>query len=102
MWIFTVTEIMFFVTGFLSALSVWGLWQLKTTFRFSWPGLVGGGLTAFTALFTVLWCFSAVAEGEVRAAAMGLLVFGGTCLVLVGVTRQLVLRTAKGPKPGDA
>lgn len=102
MWIFTVTEIMFFVTGLLSAAAVWGLWQLHRTFHFTWFSLLSAGVTAFMTLFTVLWCFSAVAEGEVRAAAMGLLIFGGTSLVFLGLTRQLVLHSFKRSKPKDA
>lgn len=45
--------------------------------------------------FTIAWAIASIAEREMQAAGMGVLVFGAVLLILVAVTRKLVSSSPK-------
>ncbi|TCX53504.1 dehalogenase [Dehalobacter sp. 14DCB1] len=77
----------------LGALIASSFWFVYIKFQVAGKMSVGRWvLTAISVLwgaFTLAWIVSSIAEGEMQAAGMGLLVFGAILLVLVIVTVRL-------------
>ncbi len=95
MGIFTGIEILFFALGVIATLLTLGLVWLNKKYRFQWYTWVLSLTGAFLALFTIAWSVSSLLEGETQAANMGLLVFGAPVLITFGITRRLLVKTAK-------
>ena len=89
--------IMWFSLGALAVILFWGVksWVGRKRARLSllsWSGIV---IALAFVLFTLAWFFTSLAENEIQAARAGLIVFGGTSLVLFGLARYLVARDIK-------
>ncbi len=96
MGIFTGIEILFYVMGALTVLLIWGLFGLMRKYSFSLPAIILAALGILGILFTLMWFFSSLIEGELQSANMGLTMFGIFSLCCFGVARQLVVKTMKG------
>ena len=94
MGIFTGIEMLFFVLGVLATLLGFGLAWLNKKYKFQWHTWVLSITGSFLIIFTIAWSVSSVLEGEIQAANMGLLVFGLPVLVIFGITRRLIKKTA--------
>lgn len=95
MGIFEGIEILFFILGAMTVLSINGIVFLRKRYPFRWYSTMVAGLGAFLILFTVAWSVSSILEGETRSAGMGILVFGVQALICFGLTRQLVVKEMK-------
>ncbi len=94
MGIFTGIEILFFTLGVITTLLIFGLVWLNKKYRFQWYTWILSATGAFLIVFAMAWSVSSILEGETQAANMGLLVFGAPVLILFGITRRLMLKTA--------
>ena len=88
---------MWFSLGALAVMILWGVksWVGRRQARLSllsWSGIV---VDIVFILFTLAWFFTSLGENEIQAARAGLIVFGGTSLVLFGLARYLVARDIK-------
>ncbi len=85
--------IMWFSLGALAVIIFWGMksWVGRRQARLSllsWSGIV---VDIVFILFTLAWFFTSLAENEIQAARVGLIVFGGISLLLLGLVRQSVV-----------
>lgn len=85
----------------IGALAVGSAWGIVYTFKnkkakytvVTWILLI---ISILLILFAIMWSVSSVAEGEPRAAGMGLLIFGGIGLVLLILSiRKISVDTKK-------
>lgn len=84
--------LMWFCVGLIVGLSVFAASELHKRFDIDWRGWGGLALGEVMVLFCIAWSVAAVAEGEARAASMGLMVFGAPGVaVLALATRLFVL-----------
>lgn len=81
--------IFWFALGILAALSCWYLWNRSLKTGLSKGAWVLGIITIIMGLFALSWVAASIGEGEVRAAAMGALIFGGISLVLFICFRRI-------------
>ncbi|NBJ16612.1 MAG: dehalogenase [Dehalobacter sp. 4CP] len=76
--------IFWILLGALTASSIWfGYIKFKAAGKMSVTRLILIVTSALWGAFTQAWIFSSIAEGEMQAAGMGLLIFGAILLVLV-------------------
>ena len=88
--------LMWFAVGLIVGLSALGAIELQKRFRVDWRGWAGLALGEVMLLFCIAWSVAAVAEGEARAASMGLMLFGGPGVAVLALSfRLLVAPTAR-------
>jgi hypothetical protein len=92
MGVFSGIEILFFLLGALTILSINALLYYKKRYTFKWYSTALACCGIFLGLFTIAWAVSSIIEGEPRSAGMGLLIFGVSTLICFAVTRQLALK----------
>lgn len=63
-------------------------WIKKKQVRFSWLSWMGIGFSTVLGFFSLAWTVSCVLEKETKAAAIGLVIFGGLTFILSGLTRR--------------
>ncbi len=89
-WLLGLHQLVWFVAGAISfSAIVYFYKKLKETGRFSKGSYTFVVLSALTFAFTMLWTYDSYVENEVRAANMGLLVFGGLAVVFAIVAHRL-------------
>jgi hypothetical protein len=93
--------LMWFAVGLIAGLSVLLAIELHRRFDIGWPGWAGLALGDLIVLFCIAWSTASVAEGEPRAASMGLIMFGGTGLIVLAVTWRLFIDPAIKAAPGE-
>ena len=86
--------LMWFAVGLIVGLSALGAIELQKRFRVDWRGWAGLALGEVMLLFCIAWSVAAVAEGEARAASMGLLLFGGAGVAVLALTGRLLIAPA--------
>ena len=73
--------------GVLMASSVWFIYhKFHVAGKMSVTRWVLAGISILWGAFTLAWAVSSIAEGEMQAAGMGLLIFGAIFLCLVILT----------------
>lgn len=90
--IFSGIEILFFMLGLLTTLSIVSLAYFHKQLKFkvgTWATL-GFGICLL--IFCIAWSCSSVLEGEPRAASMGLVVFGIPAILLLLLGRKLAVK----------
>jgi membrane-bound acyltransferase YfiQ involved in biofilm formation len=92
MGVFSGIEILFFLLGAFTILSINALLYFKKRYAFKWYStlIAAGGI--FLGLFTIAWAVSSIIEGEPRSAGMGILIFGVSTLICFAITRQIALK----------
>ena len=85
---------MWFMTGLIVGLSVLAGLELNKRFSINGLGWTGLVLGEFLLLFCIAWSTASVAEGVPRAASMGLILFGGSGLVVLVLTWRLLIQKA--------
>lgn len=85
------------IIGLLAGLSVLGYIELGKRFQLDWRSWTGLILGEFLVLFCIAWAVASVAEGVPRSAAMGVILFGGSGLVVLILTWRLFLQNAPRP-----
>lgn len=83
--------LMWFAVGLLVGLSVFGALELYKRFEIDWRGWAGLALGEVQVLLCIAWFFAALAEGEPRAANMGLMLFGGSGVAILALTWRLLV-----------
>jgi len=80
--------LMWFSLGVLLIITLWTLhvWIKKKRKKLTWFTWIGFVLSITLGFFTIAWTISCLAEGEERAAVMGLVLFGVTAAVLFRFT----------------
>jgi hypothetical protein len=86
--------LMWFCVGFIVGISVLVAKELYERFEIDWRGWVGLALGEVMVLFCIAWSVAAVAEGEPRAASMGLIVFGAPGVAVLALTTRLFVLAA--------
>ncbi|PAB59067.1 hypothetical protein [Anaeromicrobium sediminis] len=81
-WVFSLHQLVWFVSGGLmfSSMTYFHM-KLKQDNKANKMNFTFIVLSACTFAFTILWTYDSYVENEVRAANMGLLVFGGLAVV---------------------
>lgn len=92
MGVFNGIEILFYLLGALTILSINALLYFKKRYTFKWYATALAGCGIFLGLFTIAWTVSSIIEGEPRSAGMGLLLFGVSTLICLAVTRQIAVK----------
>jgi hypothetical protein len=87
--------LMWFCLGFIVGISVLVATRLYERFEIDWRGWGGLALGEVMVLFCIAWSVAAVAEGEPRAASMGLIVFGAPGVAVLALTTRLFVLTAE-------
>ncbi|CAH2213407.1 hypothetical protein [Tepidibacter aestuarii] len=81
-WLLTLHQLVWFVVGGLICSSIaYFYMKLKQDNKINKLNFTSILLSACTFSFTILWTYDSYVENEVRAANMGLLVFGGLAVV---------------------
>ncbi len=86
--------LMWFAVGLIVGLSALGAIELQKRFRVDWRGWAGLALGEVMLLFCIAWSVAAVAEGEARAASMGLMLFGGPGVAVLALSFRLLVAPA--------
>jgi len=84
--------LMWFTVGLITGLSVFAGVELHKHNDINWLGWSGLILGEFLILFCIAWSTASVFEGVPRAASMGLLMFGGSGLIVLVLTWRLVVQ----------
>ncbi len=84
--------VMWFTVGLITGLSVFAGVELHKRYDIDWFGWSGLVLGEFLILFCIAWSTASIFEGVPRAASMGLLMFGGSGLVIMVLTWRLVVQ----------
>jgi hypothetical protein len=84
--------LMWLTVGLITGLSVFAGVELHKRYDINWLGWSGLVLGEFLILFCIAWSTASIFEGVPRAASMGLLVFGGSGLVIMVLTWRLVVQ----------
>ena len=88
--------LMWFCVGFIVGVSVLVAKELHERFEIDWRGWAGLAAGELMVLLCIAWSVAAMAEGEPRAATMGLIVFGGPGVAVLALsTRLFVLPAAR-------
>jgi len=89
-WLLGLHQLVWFVAGAVSFSAITYFYKkLKEIGRFSKGSYTFVVLSSLTFAFTLLWTYDSYVENEVRAANMGLLVFGGLAVVFAIVAHRL-------------
>ena len=86
--------LMWLVVGLLVGLSVFGAVELHKRFQIDWRGWGGLAVGEALVLLCIAWSVAALAEGEPRAASMGLMLFGGAGVAVLALTWRLLVAPA--------
>ena len=86
--------LMWLTVGLITGLSVFAGVELHKRYDINWLGWSGLVLGEFLILFCIAWSTASIFEGVPRAASMGLLMFGGTGLVVLLLTWRLKVQKA--------
>jgi hypothetical protein len=86
--------LMWFAVGLIVGLSALGAIELQKRFRVDWRGWAGLALGEVMLLFCIAWSVAAVAEGEARAASMGLMLFGAPGVAVLALSFRLLVAPA--------
>ena len=84
--------LMWLTVGLITGLSVFAGVELHKRYDINWLGWSGLVLGEFLILFCIAWSTASIFEGVPRAASMGLLMFGGSGLVIMVLTWRLVVQ----------
>ncbi len=84
--------LMWLTVGLITGLSVFAGVELHKRYDIHWLGWSGLVLGEFLILFCIAWSTASIFEGVPRAASMGLLMFGGSGLVIMVLTWRLVVQ----------
>ena len=84
--------LMWFSVGLITGLSGFAAVELRKKFATDWRGWLGLALGEFLVLFCIAWSTASVFEGVPRAASMGLLMFGGSGLIVLVLTWRLFVQ----------
>ena len=84
--------VMWFTVGLITGLSVFAGIELYKRYDIDWLGWSGLALGEFMILFCIAWSTASVFEGVPRAASMGLLMFGGSGLIVLVLTWRLLIQ----------
>ncbi len=84
--------LMWLTVGLITGLSVFAGVELHNRYDINWIGWSGLVLGEFLILFCIAWSTASIFEGVPRAASMGLLMFGGSGLVIMVLTWRLVVQ----------
>ena len=87
--------LMWFCLGFIVGISVLVAKALHERFEMDWRGWVGLALGETMVLLCIAWSVAAVAEGEPRAASMGLIVFGAPGVAALALATRLFVLPAE-------
>jgi len=87
--------LMWFIVGLLTGLSAFAAIELNRRLRIDWRGWGGLGLGVVMVLFCIAWSTAAVAEGEPRAASMGVILMGAPGVAVLALTTRLFILTAE-------
>lgn len=92
-------ELVWFLLGIIAMAMIWGVrgWVARNSFHFSAATWGGIATVIFLVLFTLAWVISSIEEGESQAAGMGLLLIGGSSLVVFALTRKMARRDTRKP-----
>ncbi|KUO60931.1 MAG: hypothetical protein APF84_14000 [Gracilibacter sp. BRH_c7a] len=84
-------SLIWLILGAATLGAIWGLvyWNTKRKQRFTKPQFSGLLLSIFVGLFAVAWSISSILEDEIQAAAMGIMIFGGTAVILFFLSLRL-------------
>ena len=85
-----------FLIGLIAGLGALGLTELNRRKVIGWKGWTGLGLGLLLVLFCIAWSSASVFEGEPRAASMGLIMFGGSGLIVLVLTWRFLVQPAPG------
>lgn len=92
-WLLELHQLAWYVTGAVSFSAITYLYmKLKQTGKFSKGSFTFIILSSLTFSLTSLWAYDSYLENEVRAANMGLLVFGGLAVVFAVIAYRLTLK----------
>lgn len=84
-------SLFWFILGALVTLAIGFVYFLHTSRKFnvlSWLLAIG---TVLMGAFTIAWSVASIAENEMQAAGMGVLIFGGITIVMILITRKLIV-----------
>lgn len=95
--IFTGVEILFFMLGVVTTLSVMGLVLLQKRYQLDWKSWMTLIIGTILLIFSIAWSISSVLEGEPRAASMGLVFFGIPGLIILLLGRRFVAKSQIKP-----
>ncbi len=88
-WLFTLHQLAWFVAGGVSFSAITYFYKkLKETEKLNKVNYTFVVLSALTLAFTILWTYDSYVENEVRAANLGLLVFGGLSVIFAIVAHR--------------
>ena len=93
--IFSGSEKLFFLLGFMTAFIIVGLYVWNRAYRFKWNDWTLLILGFFLLVFSIAWSVSSVLEGEPRAASMGLVFFGVPGLLILTVARRFLVKRSR-------
>ena len=84
-------SIIWLILGALTFGAIWGLlnWNSKRKPKLSKLQLSGLLFSMFIALFAFAWSISSIYEDEFQAAAMGIMIFGGTAVIIFLLSLKL-------------
>lgn len=89
-WLLELHQLVWYVAGAVSFSAITYLYKkLKEIGKFSKGSFTFIVLSCLTFSFTVLWTYDSYLENEVRAANMGLLVFGGLAVVFAIIAYRI-------------
>jgi hypothetical protein len=95
-WIFTLNELVWFISGGLFFTSTTYLYlKLREMNKFSKLSFTLIISSALTFSFTLLWAASSYEENEIIAANLGLVIFGGLASILGIIAYRLILKEGK-------
>ena len=93
--IFTGIEVLFFLLGVMTTLTIGGLSWLRIKHEMSWKPLALLCVGIFTMIFAIAWSVSSVLEGEPQAGSMGMIVIFIPGLILTSLggrmTKQAIV-----------
>ncbi|HHV64304.1 MAG TPA: dehalogenase [Peptococcaceae bacterium] len=80
------------ILGALMASALWVIYiKIHSVRKMSAAAWILAVVSVLWAGFTLAWTFSSILEGEIRAAGMGLLVFGIIFIIFAVLTRVLII-----------
>jgi len=81
-------ELFYILLGVIWVLGIGYFWKLSQSQKLSVPTWIVGITTVLMGVFCLGWAVESLIEGEIQAAGMGVLIFGGmTILLLLGFKR---------------
>ncbi|MCM1991766.1 hypothetical protein [Oceanirhabdus seepicola] len=89
-WVLGLHQLAWFVAGAVSFAAITYFYKkLKEVGRFNKGSYTFVVLSSLTVAFTILWTYDSYLENEVRAANMGILIFGGLAVVFAIIAHRL-------------